>query len=88
MLIMVALVRKKQISDNNRNLGKSMWLNLDTELTTSVLNHFFHNIYSFQHTEEKNLLENIVEKGEIAQNEQFHLFSQCFLYNLYLKVLS
>ena len=24
------------------------------------------------------------EKGEIAQNEQFHLFSQCFLCNLYL----
>ena len=23
-------------------------------------------------------IENIVEKGEIAQNEQFHLFSQCF----------
>ena len=24
-------------------------------------------------------------KGEIAQNEQFHLFPQCFLCNLYLK---
>ena len=24
-------------------------------------------------------------KGEIAQNEQFHLFPQCFLYNLYVK---
>ena len=23
-------------------------------------------------------IENIVEKGEIAQNEQFHLFPQCF----------
>ena len=23
-------------------------------------------------------MENIVEKGEIAQNEQFHLFPQCF----------
>ena len=33
------------------------------------------------------LLENIVEKGEIAQNEQFHLFPQCFLNNLYLKIL-
>ena len=33
----------------------------------------------------KRFLENIVEKGEIAQNEQFHLFSQCFLCNLYLK---
>ena len=25
-------------------------------------------------------------KGEIAQNEQFYLFPQCFLCNLYLKV--
>ena len=23
-------------------------------------------------------IENIVEKGEIAQNEQFHFFPQCF----------
>ena len=23
-------------------------------------------------------MENIVEKGEIAQDEQFHLFQQCF----------
>ena len=29
--------------------------------------------------EEKKLSENIVEKREIAQNEQFHLFPQCFL---------
>ena len=28
-----------------------------------------------------------MEKGEIAQNEQFHLFPQCFLLNLYLKIL-
>ena len=28
-----------------------------------------------------------MEKGEIAQNEQFHLFPQCFLCNLYLKIL-
>ena len=28
----------------------------------------------------------MVEKGEIAQNEQFHLFLQCFLCNLYLKI--
>ena len=28
-----------------------------------------------------------MEKGEIAQNEQFHLFPQCFLYNLYLNPL-
>ena len=33
----------------------------------------------------KKLEENIAQKGEIAQNEQFHLFPQCFLCNLYLK---
>ena len=27
-----------------------------------------------------------MEKGEIAQNEQFHLFPQCFLCNLYIKI--
>ena len=27
----------------------------------------------------KKLYENIVKKGEIAQNEQFHLFPQCFM---------
>ena len=27
-----------------------------------------------------------MEKSEIAQNEQFHLFLQCFLCNLYLLV--
>ena len=32
-------------------------------------------------------LENFVGKGEIAQDEQFHLFPQYFLCNLYLKVL-
>ena len=31
--------------------------------------------------------ENIVEKGEIALNEQFHLFPQCFLCSLYVKIL-
>ena len=30
------------------------------------------------------LLENIVEKVKIAQNEQFHLFTQSVLRNLYL----
>ena len=35
----------------------------------------------------KKLLENIVEKGEIAQNEQFHLLPHCFLWNLYLTIL-
>ena len=28
-----------------------------------------------------------VEKGEIAQNEQFHLYPQCFLCNVCLKIL-
>ena len=32
--------------------------------------------------------ESLVEKGEIAQNEQFHLFPQCFLCNLYLKTFN
>ena len=32
-------------------------------------------IKGFQDT---NCIENIVEKGEIAQNEQFHLFQLCF----------
>ena len=32
----------------------------------------------------KKLKENIVEKGETAQNEQFHCFPQCFLCNLFL----
>ena len=31
--------------------------------------------------------ENIVEKGQTAQNEQFQLFPQCFLHNLYLNSL-
>ena len=31
------------------------------------------------------LLENNLKKGEIAQNEQFHLFPQCFLCSLILK---
>ena len=29
----------------------------------------------------------MVENGEIAHNEQFHLFPQCFLCNMYLKIL-
>ena len=44
-------------------------------------------VHSFFCTEEKKLLENIVEKGEIAQHEQFHLFPPRFPFNLYLKVL-
>ena len=43
-------------------------------------------IYTRFNTEEKKLLENIVEKGEIAQNEQLHLFPQCFLFNPYIKI--
>ena len=35
----------------------------------------------------KKVYENNVEKGEIAQNEQFHLFLQCFLCNQCLKIL-
>ena len=44
-------------------------------------------IYTHFNTLKKKLYENIVEKGEIAQNEQLHLFPQCFLCNLYLKIL-
>ena len=32
----------------------------------------------FYHFEEKKLSENIVPKGEIAQSEQFHIFSTMF----------
>ena len=35
-------------------------------------------IYTHFKTMKKKFLENIVEKGEIAQNEQFHLFSTMF----------
>ena len=35
----------------------------------------------------KKALENIVEKGDITKSEQFHLFPQYFLCNLYLKIL-
>ena len=46
-------------------------------------------IYTHFNTQKKKkkLLENIVEKGEIAHLEQFHLFPQCLLHNLYLKIL-
>ena len=50
-------------------------------LKTIMLFKSFLHIYSFLHIEE----ENIVEKGEIAQNEQFHFFPQCFLCSPYLK---
>ena len=45
------------------------------ELTLSPL-------YTHLNTSKKKALENIEEKGEIAQNEQFHPFPQCFLGNL------
>ena len=35
-------------------------------------------MYTHFNTLKKRFLENIVEKGEIAQNEQFHLFSTMF----------
>ena len=41
-------------------------------------------LYTHFNTLKENLLENIVEKGEIALLEQFHLFPLCFVYNLYL----
>ena len=46
---------------------------------SSICTHF--------NTLKKKFSENIEEKGEIAQNEQFHLFPQCFLCNLYLNIL-
>ena len=44
-------------------------------------------IYTHFNSLMKNALEHIVEKGEIAQNEQFHLFPQCFICTLYLKIV-
>ena len=52
-----------------------------TELTLSSINT---NLTQWR----KKIEENIVEKGEIAQSEQFHLFPQCFLNYLYLNILS
>ena len=43
--------------------------------------------YTIFKTLNKEALGKHLEKGEIAQNEQFHLFPQCFLSNLYLKIL-
>ena len=43
------------------------------------INHLLHR-YSFQHiNNSESAVENIVGKGEIARNEQFLLFPQCFL---------
>ena len=44
-------------------------------------------IYTHFNTLKEKHEENIVGNGEISQNEQFHLFPQCFLCNLYLKIL-
>ena len=44
-------------------------------------------VYTHFNTLKKKALGNIVEKGEIAQIEEFHLFPQCFLCDLYLKIL-
>ena len=55
-------------------------MNMISSLTLS-------SIYTHFNTLKKKLQENIVEKGEIAQNEQYHLFPQCFLYNLCRKIL-
>ena len=47
---------------------------------SSVYTHF-----NLSEKKKKKTLRNIVEKSEIAQNEQFHLFPQCLLCNLYVK---
>ena len=44
-----------------------------TNLTLSSIYTHFKNI------EGKSFLKTLWKKGEIAQNEQFHLFPQCFL---------
>ena len=67
-------------------------------LTHSLIHHFetVRNSKKLQTTTEMWLLkglydtdciEIIVEKGEIAQNEQFHLFPQCFPKAFFFKVL-
>ena len=48
---------------------------------------FLSSIYTHFNTLKKKALENIVEKGEIAQHDQFHLFTHCFQCNLYLAIL-
>ena len=44
-------------------------------------------IHTHFNTLKKTDVENILEKGEITEKEQFHFFPQCFLCNLYLKIL-
>ena len=43
-------------------------------------------MYTHFITLKKNALENIAEKGEIAQYEKVHFFPQCFLCILYLEI--
>ena len=62
-------------------LGFHFWCPLTKRLskTHSPLNHvLFRLILTHQ---QQTALESIVEKGEIARNEQFLLFPQCFLLN-------
>ena len=49
-----------------------------------LVNPFLQNTHF--NTLKKKATENIVEKSKIAQNEQFHLFPQCFPRNLYIKI--
>ena len=45
-------------------------------------------IYTHFNTLKKKALGKHCGKGEIAQNEQFRPFPQCFLRNLYFKILN
>ena len=45
-------------------------------------------IYTHFNTVNEKAVGKHCKKGEIAQIEQCHLFPQCFLCNLYLKILS
>ena len=73
------------LSANTSNLDQSKILSFGKKLTLSSMYTHFNTLKKNKLLEK--LLENIVEKGEIAQNEQFHLFPQCFLCNLYLEIL-
>ena len=58
-------------------------INLDSSSFLTLSSIYTH----FNTLKEKALFENTAKKGEIAQNEQFHLFPQCFLCNLYFDIL-
>ena len=72
---------------------------LETELNLQTYGIFFallllstwlltlSSIYTHFNTMKKKAVRKHCGKGEIAQNEQFHLFPQRFLCNLYLKIL-